>query len=98
MILYSVRAGMGGLPFRWALLMLAAGTVMAQPPISYESLEAVHVHLLPPGSPEFAAKLDSAGQRIPGALVPYAVLIKNDSDRNIMAWSVRWVFRFANRP
>lgn len=98
MLLYSARTGMGGLPLRFALVVVAAGIAMAQPPVSYESLDGVHVYLLPPGSPEFEAKLGPEGKRVPGALLPYAVLIQNDSERNIVAWSIRWVFRFANRP
>lgn len=63
---------------------------MAQPTISYQSLDAAGVHLLPSTSPEFAAALDPSRPTAGDALLPYAVLLKNDSDRNIMAFSVRW--------
>jgi hypothetical protein len=74
------------------VLSLNAITVMgADPIVTIKSLNEEGVVLLPYDSPEFAAAaapFTSIKER--AALLPYAVLIKNRTNHDIMSYSVRW--------
>jgi hypothetical protein len=56
-----------------------------------ESIPDEGVLLLPPTSAEFAAALDPDRDLRLDSLLPYAVLLKNNSDQEIIAYSVRWI-------
>ncbi len=60
------------------------------------ALDADGIHLFPPGSPAFDALLDPARDPFADALLPYAVAIANATDRDAIAYSVRWICRHAS--
>ncbi len=63
---------------------------MSSPTVTIDALDANGVRLLPSAAPEFAQALDPQRDRQIDVLAPYSVLIKNDTDKAIIAYSVRW--------
>ena len=74
------------------LLLFSLMTVMAADPIiTVRSLDADGIRLLPHGSSEFTAAAQTvASIEERKALLPYTVLLKNTTNRNVIAYSVRW--------
>ena len=77
--------------------MLAAAVIVCGPPMSasaprvtVSSLDAYKVVLLPWSHPDFARALKPGMAREFEALLPYTAVIKNDSDREVIAYSVLW--------
>ena len=64
---------------------------MSQPSITLNSLDAEQVYLLPSSAPEFARALHPDRDKELDILLPYTPLIKNDSDKEVIAYSVRWI-------
>ncbi len=63
----------------------------AGPIITTGSIEAERVFLLPSTGTEFAKALDPHRDREFDVLLPYAALLKNDSDQNLIGYSIRWI-------
>jgi hypothetical protein len=77
--------------------MLAAAVIVCGPPMSasaprvtVSSLDAYKVVLLPWPHPDFARALKPGMAKEFDALLPYTAVIKNDSDREVIAYSVLW--------
>ena len=69
---------------------------MSQPSITISALNAYGVYLFPSTAPEFTQALSPARPKELDVLLPYAVLIKNDTDKEIIGYSVRWNCRDAS--
>jgi hypothetical protein len=68
---------------------------MAQPTVTLKSLidEEPRVYLLPFTSPEFAKAVAASPYDIirqATALHPYSAVLVNDSDQDVIAWSINW--------
>ena len=72
------------------IAFLFAGVAMSQPAVTFSGLEAAGVRLLPSTSPEFKQALDPAWPKGLHALLPFAALIKNDTDQPIIGYTIRW--------
>jgi hypothetical protein len=70
---------------------------MAQPALTVKSLlpDEPGVYLLPPSSPRFAQAVatDFEYVRDLAALHPYSVVLVNDTEKDIIAYSLRWIAR-----
>jgi hypothetical protein len=74
-----------------AVTLTTVGTAMSQPSVTMRSLEAEQVYLLASSAPEFALALHPDRNKELDILLPYTPLIKNDSDKEVIAYSVRWI-------
>ncbi|HVX66478.1 MAG TPA: hypothetical protein VHA11_07745 [Bryobacteraceae bacterium] len=64
---------------------------MSQPAIMLTSLDAARVYLLPSTAPAFTEALDAERDSALDVILPFAVLISNDSAQEIIAYSIRWI-------
>ncbi len=78
------------------MTFVLAGAAMSQPLIKFSGLESGGVSLLPSSTPEFNQALDATRPKQLDVLLPFAVLIKNDTDQEIVGYSVRWNCRDAS--
>jgi hypothetical protein len=60
------------------------------PPIIISSLDEVGIVLLPPSHPDFAAGLRPGRRAEFDVIMPYTVVIKNRSEREVIAFTVLW--------
>ncbi len=66
---------------------------MSTPALTPMGLETDGLALLPRTAPAFEAALDASRDPFADALLPFAVLIANTTDRDVIAYSVRWLLR-----
>jgi len=78
-----------------AVFLGATAEVMANSSISLHSLDAGKVYLLGYGDPEYARALDPGRDVKQDALLPFTPVIKNGSDKTLLAYVVRWTCRNA---
>ena len=65
---------------------------MSQPTVTIVGLDpSEQVYLLPFSDPEFARSLDAGRAKELDVLFPYTPMIKNDSEKEVIAYSVQWI-------
>jgi hypothetical protein len=77
----------GVIPCIFVLLCISS---MAQPSVTLKGLDADGVSLAPSTGPGVGSGLDRGRDTSLDVLLPYAPLIKNETDRHIIAYSAHW--------
>jgi hypothetical protein len=87
---YHPERGPVGAAVSVILLGVLTMGASAQPPITVSQPEFDGVALLPSSHPDFQAALRAQRARQYDVLLPYSVAVRNDTDQEIIAYSVIW--------
>jgi hypothetical protein len=78
------------------LLIAVSRAASSMPTITVESIDSANIHIHSFTSPQFQQALDPGRDTTLDGLLEYSVLLTNDSEKQIVAYSVRWLFTAAD--